>query len=138
MQRWYMPCLEVCINDKFLMLWKSTISYSGSWGKRLLKSNRVSFSPPLQTHSQDCYTKSILHFWMLLYSYNFSVTFQRKCSSYYMRALKKKWYLNIFLDALFFVLKESIRANDMSRKKWKANKKKKKAETKIWRTAKAT
>lgn len=43
-----------------------------------------------------------------------------------MRALKKKWYLNIFLDALFFVLKESIRANDMSRKKWKANKKKKK------------
>lgn len=34
-----------------------------------------------------------------------------------MRALKKKWYLNIFLDALFFVLKESIRANDMSRKK---------------------
>lgn len=41
-----------------------------------------------------------------------------------MRALKKKWYLNIFLDALFFVLKESIRANDMSRKKWKANKKK--------------
>lgn len=52
---------------------------------------------------------------MLLYSYNFSVTFQRKYSSYYMKSLKKVVF-DISLDALFF-FKESIRANDMSRKK---------------------
>lgn len=64
---------------------------------------------------------------MLLYSYNFSVTFQRKYSSYCMKSLKTnptKWYSDMSSDVLFlffFFLRkkkkeESIRANDMLRK----------------------
>lgn len=41
---------------------------------------------------------------MLLYSYNFSVTFQRKYSSYCMKSLKTnptKWYSDMSSDVLF-------------------------------------